>query len=588
MKLKCKHIKKIPLIASLAFLVGCTTAPEPKVFTSDTDKYAYVKEYMRWFIQKQMDDNEIMGLSVALVDDQKIVWAEGFGYANKAKGIKATPQTRYRAGSITKLFTAMATMKLAEEGKVDIDKPLKRYLPAFSVKSRFGSTDGVTPRNIMTHHSGLPSEWLDRMFATNPLMYTELVDEIKNEYVAYKPNTIFSYSNLGVSLLGHAVEKVSGMSYVDYVDKTLLTPLGMNHSDLNIALTGDRASKSYRKNEEIIEYADGQVPAGALNTTVGNLSHLIMMVNAEGKFNNKQVLSPNTLNQMFKVQNQELALDLGRKIGLGWFVDTGLLSNNTPVYGHGGAMVGHRAYVHVEPKSKLGIVIMANSASTNVSEIADTFMQKVWEAKTSLQIDKKEQARQEPSDFSGVYATMLGKVKIEKISDSQYLAHTNEGDFSLNKHENNLYKAKYKLLGLIPISNDNLEDISFYTKTIEGHELILINKNNKNMLGGTKVKQHTIPPTWKEYVGHYEVLNNFEDEAWKITSVEFKLEGGYVTVTTKFKSGETSTTMLKPINDTEAIIEGLGRSMQETIYVKDGIFHAQGLRFKKIEEKNND
>ena len=121
----------IPLIVSLALFVGCSGKPEPKPFTSEVDQYAYAKEYMRWYIKEQMEEQDIVGLSVALVDDQKIVWQEGFGYADKAKKIESTPQTRYRAGSITKLFTAMATMKLVEEGKVDIDKPFKTYLPKF-------------------------------------------------------------------------------------------------------------------------------------------------------------------------------------------------------------------------------------------------------------------------------------------------------------------------------------------------------------------------------------------------------------------------------------------------------------------------
>ena len=198
----------------MAILLGCTTTPEPKAPLSLTQgDYAYVKEYMDWYIKEQMAEKDIVGLSIALVDDQKIVWQKGYGYADKSKQIKVTPQTRYRAGSITKLFNAMAVMKLVEDYKMNIDKPLKRYLPEFSIKSRFGSTDAITPRNIMSHHSGLPGDWLDRMFATNPLPYTEHVGLVKNEYVAYAPNTLLSYSNLGITLLGHAVEKTAGMKY---------------------------------------------------------------------------------------------------------------------------------------------------------------------------------------------------------------------------------------------------------------------------------------------------------------------------------------------------------------------------------------
>jgi len=542
---------------------------------------------MRWYIKEQMEEQDIVGISVALVDDQKIVWQEGFGYADKAKKIKVTPQTRYRAGSITKLFTAMATMKLAEEGKIDIDKPFKTYLPNFQIKSRFGSTDGITPRTIMSHHSGLPSEWGDRMFCPNPMMYTEHIEAIKNEYVAYAPNTIFSYSNLAVTLLGDAVEKVSAMPYSRYVSKNLLTPLAMNHSDLQITLTGENASKSYGDGKEIVEYADGQVPAGALNTTVGDLSHLIMMINGEGKYAQKTVLQKDTLNKMFTVQNKNVPLDLDMEIGLGYFIDSKLLGKNEPIYAHGGAMIGHRAYVAVTPKSKLGVVIMSNSSSTPVRKISETFLKKVWEAKTSQKVPKRETTVEvkEDSDFEGMFATIIGKVKIEKDGENEYITTIEDENFILSKNEQNLYKVKYKLFGLISLDNEDLEKIAFYTKNIEGKHVIVMVKEGDEKIVGLRVKPYNIPKKWKSYLGHYKAENNLFEEEWKIKDVELVIEDGYLLLKQTYASGESSTSIIRPLNNTEALVEGLGRSRQETIYYKDGVFHHQGLRFRRVDKK---
>jgi len=585
MKLKCKTIKKIPLLASLAFLVGCTTIPEPKPFSSEADKYAYVKEYMRWYIKEQMDDNDIVGMSIALVDDQEIVWQEGFGYADKSKGIKATPQTRYRAGSITKLFNAMAVMKLSEEGKMNIDKPLKRYLPEFSIKSRFGSTANITPRNIMTHHSGLPSDWLDRFFATNPLSYTEYVKIIQDEYVAYRPNTIFSYSNLGITLLGHSVEKVSGVKYVNYIDKVLFKPMDMKNSEIKMALYGIHASKSYKDNEETNEYAIGELPAGGLNTSVEELSHLAMMINGKGMYKNHRVLQSSTLHKMFKVQNKDVALDVGFEIGLGYVIDHSTLGKKDVIYSHGGDTVAHHAYFAVAPRTKLGIVVMTNSTDANAPEIAKELMQKAWEAKTGKKLKEPKVNIDHDSAFEGVYATMMGKVEIEKSGKDTYVAKTDNGTFVLTKAEGNVYTLKYKLLGLLPISNDDLDKVSLYTDEIDGHHVIVASMYGIQMIGGVKVeKPHNIPKIWNSYVGHYKVLNNYEPDEWKIEDVEFVIEDGYPIVKTKYKSGMVSA-LLKPINDNEAIIEGLGRGMRGTIYYKDGVFSAQGLRFKKVEGK---
>jgi len=585
MKQIFKIIKYILHMLLLAFLVGCSpTIPEPKLFSSDEDKYAYVKEYMRWYIQKQMDDNEIMGLSIALVDDQKIVWQEGFGYEDKAKGIKATPQTRYRAGSITKLFNAMAVMKLSEEGKMNIDKPLKRYLPEFKIKSRFGSTDNITPRNIMTHHSGIPGDWVDGMFATKPLPYTEYVKEITNEYIAYRPNTLLSYSNLAITLLGHSVEKVCGMKYEEYINKILLKPMEMKNTDLKMALHGNHASKSYHEGKEIIEYPLGTIPAGALNTSVEELSHLAMMINAKGMYKNNRVLKSATLVKMFNVQNKNVALDLGKQIGLGYFIDKTLLGDTNTIYSHGGATIGHRAYFTVVPNMKMGVVVMLNSITTDgriVEEIANTFLTKVWEAKTAQKYEPKNIHITKDSDFEGMYSTIAGRVIIKKKLDGSYIAHTESGDFSLEKDKYNLYKAKYKLFGLISISDKDLESVRFYTEDIEDKHIIVMYKNGKNILAGIKVKRHLLPKIWKSYVGHYNIINNFEMEDWKIDDIEFVIENGYALIHTTYKSGNMSTLTLEPINDTEAIIEGIGRSMRETVYYKDGMLHIQGLKYKK-------
>ena len=191
----------LPLTA-LTFLSACAVSPPKKPENTSQGDYQYVKDYMSWYINREMKKKKTVGLSIALVDGEHIVWQQGFGYADKENNVKATPETIFRAGSISKLFNAMATMKLVEQGKLDIDRPLTDYLPEFQIKTRFGSTDGITPRTIMAHHSGMPGDWVDDMWSKDPQSFTRLVHLIKDEYVAYPPNTVLSYSNLGVTLLG--------------------------------------------------------------------------------------------------------------------------------------------------------------------------------------------------------------------------------------------------------------------------------------------------------------------------------------------------------------------------------------------------
>ena len=579
-----KRISFIPLIASLTMFTACSTskAPQPPQAIEKGD-YTYVKEYMRWYIKEQMEEHDIVGLSVALVDDQKIVWQEGFGYADRKKKIKATPKTRYWAGSITKLFTGMGVMKLVEEGKMDIDKPLKTYLPEFSIKSRFGSTDVITPRTIMTHHSGLPGDWLDGMFSLNPTNYREHVKLIKDEYVAYPPNKILSYSNLGVTLLGHALEKTAGLSYASYIENKLFKPLEMKHSDFKMDMSN--GSKSYIDEEETTEYPIGQIPAGALGTTVGDLSHLTMMVNAKGRFNNKEVLKESTLEKMFEVQNQNVALDMGTKIGLSWFIDDKTLGKENIVYGHDGATTAHRSMFCVAPKSKLAVVVLTNSAEGTPENIANTMLKKAYEAKTGKKIPKvitKNQNVEKGSDFEGVYASIIGKVKVEKKSDGHYVGYSANGNFSLKRDEKNRYKAKYLLWSFIPLSDDQLDKIEFYTQTIDGEKLLIGDMNQSRFIAGVKVEPKPINKAWKKYLGSYQIINQLEPKNFQIERITAKVEDGFPVLEVELKSGEKMVDILRVVNDHEAIVEGLGRNKRETIYLKDGIFHYQGLQFKPI------
>ena len=281
--------KYIIVLISLIFFTSCSISTQPqKPKQIKKGDYTYFKNYMNWFINEKMEEQNIVGLSVALVDDQKIIWQKGFGYANKEKGIKASKDTIYRAGSLTKTFNAMAVMKLAQENKMDIDKPLKMYLPEFSIKSRFGSTDTITPRNIMTHHSGMPSNWIDKMYTKNPISYKKHVELIKNEYVSYPVNTVFSYSNIAITLLGHAVENTANIAYSQFIEKTFFNPMNMNSSSITVELKGEKSSKNYSNGKEVYdEYPMSQLPAGALNTSVANLSNFAMMIHNDGTFNNE-------------------------------------------------------------------------------------------------------------------------------------------------------------------------------------------------------------------------------------------------------------------------------------------------------------
>ncbi|WP_159098112.1 serine hydrolase domain-containing protein [Parazoarcus communis] len=375
-------LRRLALSACVLALGACATAPQrpPDLQRGD---FRYAIERARWLIEQEMADNKVTGLSVALVDDQRVVWAEGFGYEDAEREIAATPGTPYRLGSIAKVLTATAAMQLAEEGRIDIDRPLKEALPAFSVRSRFDNTTPITPRNIMHHHSGLPANHLSGMLTTSaPAPFTSLVEAVRNEYVAYPPEFIFGYSNLAVSLLGAAIEHTAGTPFEQHLQQRLLAPLGMVHTRFE----SQPALKVYNRHEEIDALALRDLPSGGLVSNVDDMSRFMRWVFADGRAGERQLLGADTLAEMLRPQNTHVQLDMGFRVGLGWLLSGIEIRNAGTVASHGGTLLDSHSMMVVLPEHKLGIIVASNSATSQgvVKTVATEALKLALEAKAGI------------------------------------------------------------------------------------------------------------------------------------------------------------------------------------------------------------
>jgi CubicO group peptidase (beta-lactamase class C family) len=579
-------LKKIAFIKFLLSLPSRAARPPRAPVDQKKGNYGYLKEYMAWLIRKEMKQNNIVGLSIALVDDQTIVWRQGFGYADRENKIKATPVTLYRAGSISKVFNAMAVMKLVETGKMDIDRPLVIYLPEFKINSRFGNTDGITPRTIMTHHSGLPGDWIDGMWVKLPKPFTQVVHAIKDEYVAYPPNTIMSYSNLGVTLLGHAVQNASGQEYAQFLDQSVLKPMGMNASRFATSINGDAAAHSYRKGKRVIEYPLRDLPAGGLNTTVADLARLAMLINNWGRLENRQILSPGSVSAMLTVQNNDIPFDFGVKTGLAWGIDNNLLAGKESVYEHSGGVIAHRAMFMVAPKSKLGVAVLANTSSADTHKLAQKILRMAWESKNGVKLPQKKRAFVKThSDLRGTFATMIGKVDVFLESKNHYKVKSSAGNFSLKLAQDHQYHPIYRLLGFLPVDLEELGAVGLTTENVCGHHALVAEFDHLRFLAGVKVDPHPIHDAWKNRLGRYTLLNALEPEIFQIKDFELKIENNHLLALITFHE-DARTEILRTIDADTAIVEGLGRSLGETIRLvrcDEGgeILSYSGLRFKR-------
>lgn len=501
-------------LISIILLAGCATPPPSPVENVRGD-YSHAQKYLSWLIDREMTQSEITGISIALVDDQKIIWQRGFGYADLENKVPATPETVYRAGSIAKVFTAAAAMQLAEQGKLDIDQPLANALPEFSIKSRFPNADPVTPRNIMCHHSGLPSNFLRGLFVREPDRFDSVVANIRDEYQAFPPNYVFSYSNLGMALLGAAIQKVSGEPFDAYMDRNFFQPLGMAQS----SFVPRPIAKAYDRNKEIEVFSLRDMPAANLLSTVVDLGKFLKMQFAEGKTGQQQILSAASTHEMVRIQNKNFPMTFGQYVGLGWMMSGIDVPGGGSVASHGGSLPDSHSMMAILPEHKLGVVVLTNSSSSHVavSKIAAEALHLMLEAKTGIRQDATPPVRaaeraptaNELREFDGDFDTMVGLARIS-TKNGQIDVEAAGHQFRLVPHEDSLLTIKYRLFGMVAVRVGAFEDIHLSMANVDGRQIIVGRIGAESLIFGEKLKPTTIPERFWENLGHYEIVGKID------------------------------------------------------------------------------
>ncbi len=332
-------------------------------------KYRLVAEALGPFIEQERKDKAIPAIMIALVDDQEIVWAQGFGTADRRKNRPATAETVVRVGSVSKLFADLAAMQLVERGEVDLDRPVSEYLPEFRPENPFD--EAITLRQLMSHRSGLVREPpVGHYFDPTSPSIADTVASLNRTKLVYPPTTRTKYSNAAVTVVGRLVEAKAGEPFETAVQKAVLGPMGLKRSSFTLTaeLEADLAKAvmwTYDgRTFEAPTFALGTSPAGNLYSTVNDLGRFLTVLFAGGEGPGGRVLKPETLETMYEPQ---FADKRGRGgFGLGFAL--GDLDGALRV-GHGGAVYGFATEVAALPKEKLGVVVVSTKDCANdVSE----------------------------------------------------------------------------------------------------------------------------------------------------------------------------------------------------------------------------
>src|SRR5690606_2155785 len=308
------------------------------------------------------------GISVGIVKDQELVWSKGYGYADVKKKIPATPETVYSICSITKLFTSIAIMQLYELGKLRLDDSLSTLLPDLPIQQQFTDSEPITIRSLLTHSYGLPREadfpyWTARQFKFPTR--EEFLEKLPQQKTQYPASRYFQYSNLGMTLLGEVIEKVSGLPYDEYIEEHILKPLRLNNttSTLPPELLGNRLATGYSSlnpqcHLHVVPLYDtmAMTPAAGYSSTVEDLARFASWQFRLLSHGGKEIIRASTLREMHRVH----WVDPDFKVhwGLGFVV---FQHGGTALTGHWGACPGYRTLLVLDPEEKLGIIVLINT-----------------------------------------------------------------------------------------------------------------------------------------------------------------------------------------------------------------------------------
>ena len=320
----------------------------------------------------------IPGASLAVVHDQELVWARGFGFAHVEREEPATPSTMYSVCSISKLFTAVGVLQLRDRGRVDLDDPVAKHLEWFRIRDEFAEADAVTVEGLLTHTSGLPREakapyWTgpDYPFPT----HEEIVATLPTQSMLYPPRTYYQYSNLALTLAGEIVAAASGQTYDDYIRASILDPLGMTSTftDHQDRFRGNRLASGYTargrdgRRHLVPDYrVRGVSPAAGFVSTVEDLARF-----ASWQFRvldgDDALLDRNTLREMHRVH--WLEPDGETTYGLGFSV---WKSDGDTFVGHGGSCPGYRSHLLLRPQDRVATAFAANGQGVDARRFAQT------------------------------------------------------------------------------------------------------------------------------------------------------------------------------------------------------------------------
>jgi CubicO group peptidase (beta-lactamase class C family)/D-alanyl-D-alanine dipeptidase len=509
--------KQITLLLLVFILVqmfsyASTTDAQPitRQATTRTD-YADVIELLSQFINEQLSEKDLPAISIALVDDQNIVWQKGFGFANPKTKTPPNANTVYRVGSVSKLFTDIAIMQLVEQGKLDLDAPVTRYIPEFRPRNPYGKA--ITLRQLMMHRSGLVRETpVGSYFDPAQPTLANTIASLNQTSLVYAPETRTKYSNAAIATVGYVLERTQKTPFATYLKRAVLDPLNMQstafeptpaiRNNLAKSLMWTLDGRTY----DAPTFELGIAPAGSMYTTLTDLSKFMSAMFKGGQGQRGRMLKRETLEQMWTPQTDAEGKQTPYGIGFG-------ISNfqGHRRIGHGGAIYGFATTLSALPDDKLGVVVVATKDVANAvtNRIAAFALRAMLAAREGAVLPQPEST----APLSAGAAKQLAGRYVKQGDPEKVIELIDRNDkLFMFREETGSYvqlRAPGKALGTVSARSSAgmihsliVDDLlSFGEKIVAGNNQLLL--GNEAYIRTKVDKPGPLPEKWRGLVGEY-------------------------------------------------------------------------------------
>ena len=539
-------------------------------------------QYLQREAEKLCRKGNSVGAECAIFTEDQLLFSYDYGKINKAKSLSSTMDSLYMIGSNTKMMTAMCCMKLMEEGKLDLLEDIRTYLPEFTVKTRNAR---ITVQDLLQHRSGLQGDFWG---LTRDQGMDAVLEAIKNTELSYEPGTEFSYSNVGYTVLGLLIERLSGRSYENYVRKTIGEPLGIRicfekEDQPEFSCAYDQRG---RETEDFVASMPGVSAGPHTYLSMRDFIRFCQVLLNHGA----PILKSETMALMESLPLREPKDS--QLLGYGYgMIHNHLCFPEVTVLGHGGDTSCHHSAFHYVKELNTGFAVMTNSASGVVlaGKLEILMLERLLKDEGLLSPVPVFSTRnmQVSREILGSFASPLGPLEIWQNRKGQLQGSLKGMHIHLRPAgEGWLQCIPIGASALIPGVRKNFEH--FYIKPARylGKVVLLAQSGKTNFfcrsILAARAENAPIHPAFLTAQGTYEPADLRIRQGMPMT-LKLKARDGKLLVSSR-SQGQTMQILLRSVSDSEAVIQGFGRFSGEHIILnsEENTVQYAGITFHKI------